>query len=445
MGWKQSKFNVETTYKGDYWAIHNLLTHKGVLVRPSNKKLVGLILADPNDHVGDNFFNKLVEKGLVIDEYIDEIELIEELKNKVIKDKKNTLTLTIIPTYQCNFKCIYCWERTKDKKNSMNLEAQNRLLKFIELNINKFTSLELDWFGGEPLLAFEVMKNLLTQIDTVCKKNKIPYSSSLTTNGYCLSLEVFKFLLRHHTHFFQVTVDGPRKIHNTNRPLKGGSGTFDKIVDNLLDIKKNITEQFFQLIIRLNVTNETYLYHEEFLNFIKENFGDDKRFRLYIQKVECHNDVKFDLMKEKYLQDECITEKLCDACIEKNMHTSTLKMLKPGDLMCKTKFEDSLFVNSDGSIYKCDMDMNREHVSSIGEINEEGILEINTPNFNFWQNNIAKPSYCYECKLLPLCFGLKCPYYNTLNPQKVCELYNDLYIVRNAIKTYAQEGRYEIL
>lgn len=442
--WKSSKYNVMTNFK-DKIAVHNLLTHKGILVNENDLKLLESILENPNDYTQEEFFQEFVEKGFVLEESIDEIQLVEELKNRRLEEKKKVLSLTIIPTYQCNFKCIYCWENTKNHNDNMDEEFQEKLITFIEDKIVDASSLDIDWFGGEPLLAYDVMQNLLFNIDKICKENKKPYTCSLTSNGYALTEDKVRFLVKHHTHFFQITLDGDKELHNRNRPLKNGGKTYDTILQNLRDIRDNIKEQYFRVLIRLNVTEETTKHVKEYFDMIEKEFSNDRRFLVYIQGVEKHNEIKFEEMQGKYLQHHEVTQDLYDICIEKKIMTSTLKMLAPGELMCKAMYDNSIFINPKCEIYKCDMDMQRKHVSYMGSLFEDDKIELCGEKFDYWKKIMKKLDYCDECVLLPLCCGLKCPYYNTLNPKERCEIYNNMPLVKNAIKTYAQHGKYNLL
>jgi len=442
--WNASKYNVITNFQ-DKIVIHNLLTHRGIMIKKEDLAKAEKILEKPNEYSDLDSFKIFCDNGFVIPASKNEIEAVENYKNSLLEAKADLLSLTIIPTYQCNFKCIYCWENTKSVNNSMNEETQKKLLEFIQDKLKDSSALDLDWFGGEPLIAFDVMQNLLVHIDEMCKAYKKPYTCSLTTNGYGLTLDKFKFMLKYHTHFFQVTLDGTRELHNSNRPLKNGGETYDVIVKNLKEIRDNVREQYFRILIRLNVTEETCNCSKEYFEMIQKEFAKDKRFRVYIQAVEKHNEVRFDEMLDKYLKQHEVTEDFYDICIEKGIMTSPLKMLKPGDLMCKAMHDKSVFINSDGRIYKCDMDMQPNHVSYMGSLLNGGDKKLEGEKYDFWKTAMNKQEYCDECILLPLCCGLRCPYYNTLNPKDKCELYNNMPLVKNAIKSYAQENRYELI
>ena len=219
---KRSKYTIITGFKSDMTIVHNLLRETGFMVPRNKAGLIDAILADPAAHAEASLLPPLLQAGCLIPEDTDEQALIAAKKAEFESRQENTLSLTIIPTYQCNLKCVYCWEDTKDSSDGMPPEAQERLLSYIEAQLPSFSALNIEWFGGEPMMAYPVMQNLSRRIDEICKAQKVPYFCSLTTNGTMLTVERFEFLLKYHTRFFQVTIDGPEELHNRNRPLKIG-------------------------------------------------------------------------------------------------------------------------------------------------------------------------------------------------------------------------------
>lgn len=463
---KKSRYNIVTGFKSDFTVVHNLLRETGFMVTREKAELIEAILDAPAAHAEDPLLQPLLKAGCLISEETDESALIAGKKTEFEGSQDNTLSLTIIPTYQCNLKCVYCWEDTRDSNDAMPTEAQERLLKYIEAQLPSFSALNIEWFGGEPMMAYPAMENLSRGIDAICKAQKVPYFCSLTTNGTMLTVERFKFLLKYHTRFYQVTLDGPEELHNRNRPLKTGRraeamtldnpeaigadlkqwarrGTYQRILQNLRDIRDQVRGRF-EFVIRLNVTRETRQYLDDFLDFYRSEFGDDWRFQLYIQGVEEHDGKRAEEMGDKFLnKNEDVVGSMFDAAIERDIRLNSLRVDGPGELMCKSRQKNTYFVNSDGDFYKCDMCMNDEHVTFLGDLTEEGALVENAGNLAEW-NAIEPPAYCDSCVLQPLCFGLKCPYYNTIEGKTQCELFNSNSAAQNAVKTFAQEGKYVV-
>ena len=129
----------------------------------------------------------LFEKGILIKNDEDEILKIKALYyDSVIND---WTSLIVMPTEKCNFRCKYCYETYE--KGAMTREQQNALLKFIQKQIRSVPKLNLSWFGGEPLLALDVIEYVMEKAIIMCGERKTTLSSNMTTNGYFLDIPTF--------------------------------------------------------------------------------------------------------------------------------------------------------------------------------------------------------------------------------------------------------------
>ena len=136
--------------------------------------------------------------------------------------EQKSKNITLVLTHQCNLDCVYCYEH---HKNSCTMSAE--LAKEIvdrELTMNDGVEMvEFDFFGGEPLLEFETVREVVEY--TTAREYDKDYIFFITTNGVLLDEEM-KEWLKAHTDALQIglTLDGTREMHNENR-----SGSFDDI------------------------------------------------------------------------------------------------------------------------------------------------------------------------------------------------------------------------
>ena len=435
-----SKYNVITTdQKESVLLIHNILNHSGIALKMNYANKMKSMLEKNAISCDDHYLiEKLLENGIVIEDSVDENAEIKKIKDRILEASENELSLIIIPTNQCNFRCIYCWEHTQNQRDEMTNKKQNQLLEFVSKNAGNFKHIDIEWFGGEPLLAPNVIKNLLKGINEIARRNRIPYLSSITTNGYSLDIEMFRFLLKYHNNFFQITIDGPARLHNNNRPLKNNRGTFDTILDNLKRIRDNVQTHSFKIILRLNITGDSQQYMKEYIEILEREFSRDKRFRLYVHEIEDLGGPRHDEIH--FLNQSNQIEEVQLLALEKDIMTHALKMLKPGDYFCRAQKNNSYVIYPDGTFSKCDV--SREPYNNVAVLDDNGSLIINDSNYSFWKNQ-QEPAYCLDCLLRPLCFGMKCPYTHSIVKRK-CELHNNLSILRNAVRTYYQEGKYSV-
>ncbi len=94
----------------------------------------------------------------MVEEDFDELAFIEDQYNR--ERNKSHFLLTILPTFGCNLGCDYCF--VGKKKGAMNRERQDQIIEFVtrRFETQKFPSMSVDWFGGEPLLALPAIEHL---------------------------------------------------------------------------------------------------------------------------------------------------------------------------------------------------------------------------------------------------------------------------------------------
>ena len=152
-------------------------------------------------------------------------------------------TVTITLTQSCNLKCSYCYENNKSPKIMTFNTAQQIIDKELK-NKDKYTGFEIDLFGGEPFLQFELIKQIT---DYACQKlNDFPHTIFLTTNGTLVHGDVQKWLIDHKDCVIcGLSLDGTREMHNTNRSNSFDSIDIDFFAENypMQDIKMTISRE----------------------------------------------------------------------------------------------------------------------------------------------------------------------------------------------------------
>ena len=175
-----------------------------------------------------------IDQGFIVN--YNELEALELLSRKSC-GLSNTINLTICPTMNCNFDCSYCFE--KHRTGKMSTEVQESIINFIKKTIKngRIKFLNITWFGGEPLLAVDVIENLSKRIIEVTNQENVKYYANIITNGYLLTQEIVDKLSNVKINSYQITLDGIGDIHNKTRHLINKEPTFDKIISNLVNIK----------------------------------------------------------------------------------------------------------------------------------------------------------------------------------------------------------------
>jgi uncharacterized protein len=227
---KYSKYNVFSKIRdSENYFLINLLSGSADILTSGDAEKVKLI--EKGNYLSDNgFLEELVQKGYLIDDQ-DEIRLFRTRYLDFIDSReKDEVQLFFITNYSCNFTCSYCYQdQYKNPDHELNEEVIDAFFRYVDSSFagrKKYITI----FGGEPLLNSPKQKNLIKYILT--KATNANLEVCLVTNGYTLEnyIDIFKAgIIRE----VQVTLDGTATIHNKRRFLKGGNGTFDKIVSGI--------------------------------------------------------------------------------------------------------------------------------------------------------------------------------------------------------------------
>ena len=180
----------------------------------------------------------LSEHGFVVDSRAEERERLESYFSEV-KHGNDELRVTVLTTLQCNFACDYCFQGDHGDYNKfaekMSLETAARVAAWVEerMDATRTRRFVLMFFGGEPLLNLPVMYYLAERLWAAAQSRGITMVTNVITNGLLLTPEVVDRLQPYGLNAVKITLDGDRDTHNRMRPLRGGQGTFDRIVANV--------------------------------------------------------------------------------------------------------------------------------------------------------------------------------------------------------------------
>lgn len=154
--------------------------------------------------------------------------------------------LTLQITQNCNLRCKYCaysgkYNQRTHNRNSMSIEVMQKSIDYAILRSDGVERLNIGFYGGEPLLEFNKIKNAVEYIDEKYKGRKIDYS--LTTNGTILNDEIINFFIKNDFNVL-ISLDGPKEMHDANRVFENGEGSFDIIMKNLKYVKDTYPDFF---------------------------------------------------------------------------------------------------------------------------------------------------------------------------------------------------------
>lgn len=360
----------------------------------------------------------LIKNNFLIDSQTDE-KIIADFKYNKLSYHSDILKLTVIPTNSCNLKCTYCYET--EGKGFLSFENCDAIIKFISKNINKYSVVSINFFGGEPLMGYNSILYLMEKLNTLVKKfNKI-IIAGMTTNGVLLTKERLETLIKNNVLYYQITLDGNKELHDVSRPSKNNIlSSFDAIYHNLIQAKS--LKRHFGIIIRMNVI---YSNMEKVLNFIpliKKDFLDDKRFVLQIQDVR---DWGGDVIKDIDVHSLEEYQTFLDAILNMNIDPfGSIHSISDFSSICDAGNANSFFIDYDLTVRRCSIPIydNSEYsqYNNIGTIDTAGNMIIDYTKLSKWIERGQVSEECYNCEYYPLCFSAFCPYSYLIKRKKNC-------------------------
>ena len=242
-GWHASRYNLVAPVPGTKnAAIANLFRGTCAEYTPLETYLLSVVEELDERHP---IIERLARRGVIAD--FDERAALEAMGRAACAMPRG-IGLTICPTMGCNFDCPYCFEDHKAGKMSAEVQDDVVALATRMLDASGAKGMHVTWFGGEPLLAPDIIESLSARLMALAEERGGEYSAGIITNGYLLTQEVADMLGRCEVKSAQVTIDGMGATHDSTRHLAGGGPTFERIAANLRELKLP-----FEVSVRHNV------------------------------------------------------------------------------------------------------------------------------------------------------------------------------------------------
>ena len=214
-------------------------------------------------------------------EDLDELEengtlfTVDVYKEGVIDFKKRqtvvkALCLHIV--HDCNLACRYCFAgegEYKGDRSLMSLEVGKKALDFLVANSGNRRNLEVDFFGGEPLMNFDVVKELVAYGRELEKTHDKHFRFTLTTNGVLLRDDVIEFANKEMDNIV-LSIDGRKEVHDHMRPFKNGKGSYDFILDKFKKVAESRNQQKYY--VRGTFTHYNLDFVKDVLSLADEGF-----------------------------------------------------------------------------------------------------------------------------------------------------------------------------
>lgn len=387
-----SRFNVFFTHDDDMFVAN---TFSKAIIRLDKRHFDALSSGDPDmlATIGESV-DELENQGVLVDEDVDELGLLRFAYEQA-KYSPEDMEFVVAPTMDCNFACPYCFETHRSGR--MTDAVQDAFLSFFEekVSIEGCKQVFFVWFGGEPLMASDIVIKMTPVLVDICKRRGVDIFVNLITNGYLLTEGLLEELERSGVEHFQITIDGNKETHDSRRVLKKGLPTFDKIVDNLRLFENSKAT----VAVRVNVDASNMDAFDEVSASIS---------RLGNPRIECHPAIVVPAAN----QDEGQRRSCLSRGMEESFYKNKVKAYYLEDkrtkltsrvINCGAEHYYSYVIDEKGLVYKCWNSIGREHQAIFSLENPE---ERNPAIVSrYLGRDPFSEDECSQCAYVPLCAG----------------------------------------
>ena len=419
---KYSRYNIFSKIRNSHnFFIINLLNGNADILSESESEVIKSI-QKKGVFPENSFVNELKEKGYLLEEEDEKRLYRSKYLDFIDSREKDEVQLFFITNYSCNFACSYCYQ---DQYNNPNVELSTELIDSFFLYVKEEfvnKSKYITVFGGEPLLNSPKQKSLLNHL--LERASESGLEVCFVTNGYTL-VDYISIIKKGNIREIQVTLDGTESMHNNRRNLKGGGGTFNKIVQGIDScLKSNIPVNLRMVVDKENINNLPEL--AQFA--ISKGWTDHPLFKTQIgRNYELHH---CQSAHEKLFSRISLYEHIYELVKE---HPYILEFYKPAYSVAKFLSEngqlpDPLFdscpacktewaFDYTGKIYPC--------TATVGKSNEllgtfYPVRSLNTQIVDEWEKrDITSIPECKDCNMQLACGG-GCGSVAKNNSGKIC-------------------------
>ncbi|MCK9686500.1 radical SAM protein [Scleromatobacter humisilvae] len=294
----------------------------------------------------------------------------------------NTLSLILLPTEKCNLRCSYCYETFEHGR--MSDETIQAVKNLIDLRLPKLDYLTLGWFGGEPLVASDILLDIAGYALRRCREEGVQYfGGEITTNAALLTSDLLEKLVAVEQKKFQISLDGWREGHDRTRRNGAGAGTFDTVW-NVLKMLRESPYPDLDVILRIHLMPENRDSIRELARNIKAEFGADPRFGIYLKAIENLGGPQSGAITSlEHAERGAIVTEMAGLLSGMRGLPDAKPASDKAPKVCYAAKPNNLIVRANGRIAKCTVAF-EDAKNDIGQLRLDGTLQIDNAKLVHW-------------------------------------------------------------
>ena len=346
------------------------------------------------------YVDELYEAGFLTEISPDEELAVQKAYFDAQREDHSELGLVIAPTYACNMRCPYCYEQGHNAiKGMMGDDVIQAIYRFVETRYadHPFQKLYVQWYGGDPSLALDVVEKISSHLIAWCDEHAIEYDALMLTNCNLIDEETVKMLAQARLSGVYVTIDGFEDTHNARRVSATGLNSYERII--------NAIRQFVKYGIHvnavMNVDRVNWPEYHPLRDMLINELGVDLSCGRLCDYGHFYGTRDFKKPAFDLFEHEEFCHMVHDEFVANGFDAATIAdILRPVPRFCNGQRDDYFIIDTLGDVYMCD-----------GVIGEQDKIAFNikddpTPEqLHTVSHDPQTSEQCRDCYLLPICQG----------------------------------------
>lgn len=291
------------------------------------------------------------------------------------------LELIILPTEDCNFRCVYCYEDFAIGR--MKPEVLAGIKALLTRRVDDVKRLYISWFGGEPLAAYDIVVDVMRHVQQISHGRELQIFAGVTTNGSLLSLARCRELRELGIRDYQISLDGWAEVHDRTRRRRNGKGTFAQIWRNLCAISDADVD--VRCTLRLHLTRGNIDSVRRLIREITARL-DPERFSILLKPVENLGGKSVQKMADELLGHENTKDVIASLRAEipngmSDDFNDALAGNKPH--VCYAARANSFVIRANGAVAKCTVAFDDDR-NVVGMLLPDGRIKLDPSKMALW-------------------------------------------------------------
>ncbi|MCI8469718.1 MAG: SPASM domain-containing protein [Eggerthellaceae bacterium] len=316
------------------------------------------------------------------------------------RDDPDELVLSLIPTYACNYRCPYCYEMGHDKpRGKMGRPVMDAIMGLIARvhGESPLRRLSVQWYGGDPSLALDVVEELSGLLMGWCDNHQVAYDAMMLTNANLIGDAEADLVARCRISSALLTIDGPEQVHNQRRVAADGSNSYRTNIE----AARRLRARGVQVSAGMNADRVTLPLY----GGLRERLLREEGIDLALNKLNDYGGTfgagtfarpDFDLLTHEEffeLQAAQLLDGGCDAA-------GLQALLAPVPRFCNGQRNRYFVIDLVGDVYDCDGWVGDRAYARFNVLDDPATWRMGGITFD-----ATRDEECGACELLPICQG----------------------------------------